>query len=432
MQSAPQQPAIARMNLEEPIEEAKNEGEEAKDESAPPPPPQDTADLHPPHPGNDPDPEQDPNGNPTAEAEAGAPDLQPEAEKEKEKEAIPDMEQVPEEPGEGKAERPPTAGAGAVEGIGMGVGVGEKEREGAGGKEEEFPMAENALAAAEKEEAHSVASVNENLGYLIQICAGKQHILHLTEDGQVYSYGSGMYGVCGQGGAACCFQHQVLRSLSDRKVLQIACGEYHSLALTRAFNIYAWGRGFEGQLGIAEQGKTEIVSRPTFIPFFDKLPIKFIAAGSFYSLAITEQGELYGWGEARLGQLGCGRQKLVFTPQKIVVKEEPDDVLHKTHSSVSLRDAAEKSGPENGEGRVRKVAAGFGHTAAIMEDGQLYMWGLNAFGQLGIGDKKDTRYHPVRVVKDITNNWLPKARDVGCGYNFTIMIDCTSYPSILS
>ncbi len=269
---------------------------------------------------------------------------------------------------------------------------------------------------------------NENLGYLVQICAGKQHILHLTEEGHVYSYGSGIYGVCGQGGAACCFQHQILKSLSDRKVIQIACGEYHSLAVTQAYDIYAWGRGFEGQLGIAPKGRIEIASKPTFIPVFATTKIKYVAAGSYYSLAVSQEGELFGWGEARLGQLGCGKQSLVFTPQKIIVKEDPEDLMRKSHSSISLRDkeSTPKSANPNGpcqDFRIKKVAAGFGHTAAVTEDGALFMWGLNVFGQLGIGEKGNIRWRPVRVEKDIANGWLPKVKDVACGYNFTFMTD---------
>lgn len=307
----------------------------------------------------------------------------------------------------------------------------------------EQPLPENNLEVDQlekiepptKEEKKSVISKqdkeggNENLGYLVQICVGKQHIMHLTEEGHIYSYGSGIYGVCGQGGAACCFQHQILRSLSDRKVIQIACGEYHSLALTNSQDIYAWGRGFEGQLGIAAKGKVEIAAKPTFIPFFDKKKVKCIAAGSYYSLAVTSEGELYGWGEARLGQLGCGKQSLIFTPQKITVREDPEDIMRKSHSTISIREkdvSTPKSANPDGpckDFRVAKVAAGFGHTAAITEDGSLFMWGFNMFGQLGIGQKRNIKWKPVRVEKDIANGWLPKAKDVACGYNFTFMID---------
>ena len=280
----------------------------------------------------------------------------------------------------------------------------------------------------------------DNLGYLIQICSAKQHILYLTEEGNLYSYGSGIFGVCGQGGALQCFQQRILRPLSERKVIQIACGEYHSLALTAMMDVYSWGRGFEGQLGISEKGRIEVMSKPTFIPFFNKHKVKFIAAGSYYSLAVTQEGDLYGWGEARLGQLGCGKQSLIHLPQQILVKDIEEDIMQKSHSSISLREMSPRSANPNPctDFRIRKVAAGFGHTAAITEDNSLFMWGFNVFGQLGIGrdlekDKgknklREIKWRPVRVEKDILGNWLPDVKEVACGYTFTFMIDCIIYP----
>jgi alpha-tubulin suppressor-like RCC1 family protein len=259
------------------------------------------------------------------------------------------------------------------------------------------------------------------LGYLMQITAAKQHILYLTERGEVYSYGKGVYGVCGQGGAKSCSQQQILRPLSERKVMQIACGEYHSLALTQMHDLYSWGRGFEGQLGLSTKTRIEIVARPSFVAYFNLLKVKNIAAGSYYSLAITDDGELYGWGEARLGQLGCGKQSLVFTPQKITIKDEEPNILQKSQSNISSRSVNPNPCEDY---RVRKVAAGFGHTAVITEDDSLFMWGLNTFGQLGIGERRNIRWRPVRLEKDITNNWMPKIKDVACGYNFTFVIDC--------
>ena len=78
----------------------------------------------------------------------------------------------------------------------------------------------------------SVESAHENLGFLKQIAAGKQHILHLTEDGFVYSYGSGLFSVSGHGGAYSNLQPQIIKALSNKKIIQIACGQFHSLALT--------------------------------------------------------------------------------------------------------------------------------------------------------------------------------------------------------
>ena len=79
----------------------------------------------------------------------------------------------------------------------------------------------------------------------------------------------------------------------------MACGEYHSLVLTDKQDVYSWGRGFEGQLGLSKS--IEVASVPQYIKSFYSYPISYIAAGSYYSLAITDKGQLYGWGEAKLG-----------------------------------------------------------------------------------------------------------------------------------
>jgi alpha-tubulin suppressor-like RCC1 family protein len=82
-------------------------------------------------------------------------------------------------------------------------------------------------------------------------------------------------------------------------VVKIACGEAHSLVLTDKGDVYAWGRGFEGQLGVSKA--IEVASTPQYIKTFYGNPVQNIETGAFYSLAITREGYLYGWGEARMG-----------------------------------------------------------------------------------------------------------------------------------
>lgn len=97
----------------------------------------------------------------------------------------------------------------------------------------------------------------------------------------------------------------VLKPLRDKRIIQIACGENHSLVLTDKADVFAWGRGFEGQLGLSKS--IEVASTPQYIKSFYGKPVSYIAAGSFYSLAITKDGSVWGWGESKLGQLGMGK-----------------------------------------------------------------------------------------------------------------------------
>ena len=71
--------------------------------------------------------------------------------------------------------------------------------------------------------------------------------------------------------------------------------------------------------------------------------------------------------------------------------------------------------------KIVKVSAGFGHTAVITDTGDIYSWGLNLKGQLGLGDKK-SRYFPEKLTKDILCNDLPKFNFLSCGYHNTFAI----------
>lgn len=126
---------------------------------------------------------------------------------------------------------------------------------------------------------------------------GKKHTIFMTGSGEVYSYGFGEYGALGHGGIIeLKFPKQISR-ISNVK--NIACGEFHTLALISNGDLFGWGRGFEGQLGIRKD--VEAASSPMFLSFFYKNPITIISCGSYHSLAVDNKGILYGWGEARFG-----------------------------------------------------------------------------------------------------------------------------------
>jgi len=193
------------------------------------------------------------------------------------------------------------------------------------------------------------------MGHLQMIISGRDHTLNLTRDGDVYSYGTGKFSACGHGGSKEIITPMILKPLRDKRVMKIACGESHSLILTDKHDVYSWGRGFEGQLGLSKS--IEVASTPQYIKAFFGKPVESIEAGAFFSLAITKDNELFGWGEAKMGQLGLGKQREVKIPQKIPVIDETGQ-----------------------EQRVIQCSAGYGHTACITDNGDLFTWGFNIYG----------------------------------------------------
>lgn len=243
----------------------------------------------------------------------------------------------------------------------------------------------------------------EKMGHLQQIACGRDHTLKLTRDGDVFSYGTGKFSAAGHGGARDVLSPMILKPLRDKRVIKIACGESHSLILTADADVYAWGRGFEGQLGIANS--IEVASTPQYIKSFYGRPVQNIEAGAYFSLAITRDNCLFGWGEAKMGQLGLGKQREIRLPQRIPIVEQETNQEHK----------------------VVACSAGFGHTACLTETGDLYTWGFNIYGQLGLGDKK-TRWYPERVQLDNNSHYMYRQIKVKCSNYATFSIDVNGHP----
>ncbi|VDN19614.1 unnamed protein product [Gongylonema pulchrum] len=84
---------------------------------------------------------------------------------------------------------------------------------------------------------------------VLQVAAGNDHILILTSTGQVYSMGTGSRGELGHGTLESEQQPCLMEGLNFTKVAQLACGAWHSVALTTDGDVYVWGWNNSGQLG---------------------------------------------------------------------------------------------------------------------------------------------------------------------------------------
>lgn len=85
---------------------------------------------------------------------------------------------------------------------------------------------------------------------IIEIKSGKYHNIILTDQGKVYSYGKGEFGSLGLGGSVFEIKPRIVNKLQNRQIISIACGMHHTLALSNLGDLFSWGRGFEGQLGL--------------------------------------------------------------------------------------------------------------------------------------------------------------------------------------
>ncbi|XP_073969135.1 RCC1 domain-containing protein 1-like [Rhodnius prolixus] len=90
-------------------------------------------------------------------------------------------------------------------------------------------------------------------------------------------------------------------SPSEIKVLDIDCGKEHGILLSDTGNIYTWGGGSRGQLG---NGILESTEEPCEVNLLSGMNVVRIAAGGWHNAVITRDGDLYTWGWNKQGQLG--------------------------------------------------------------------------------------------------------------------------------
>lgn len=138
--------------------------------------------------------------------------------------------------------------------------------------------------------------------------------------------------------------------VQDASVVSIIAGDHTSFALTSKGELFAWGLNEEGYLGIGNSQDTKV---PVKVVLEKK--VKQIVPGAF-SLALTEDGEVYTWGVTSFGVYEGDSKTFTATPVRFALPE-----------------------------RIAKIGNGNGVGLAISESGSLYTWGWNYYGQRGDG-----------------------------------------------
>ncbi|XP_072258851.1 RCC1 domain-containing protein 1 [Pyxicephalus adspersus] len=187
-------------------------------------------------------------------------------------------------------------------------------------------------------------------------------------------------------------QPPFFRELSPTLQAQrIALGNEHVVLLTSDGKILTWGAGRHGQLG---HGDVEDVWEPRIVEALHGVTMKEVAAGGWHSASISEGGDVYCWGWNESGQLGLPSKTLAQE------RESPADVCTEDDNDEDNEYIAVQSFPAlidlPQESEALKISCGSRHTAAVTRSGELYTWGWGRHGQLGHGDMKSSD-HPRHV-----------------------------------
>eukprot|EP00301_Raphidiophrys_heterophryoidea_P022040 c6292_g1_i1.p1 GENE.c6292_g1_i1~~c6292_g1_i1.p1 ORF type:complete len:436 (-),score=95.26 c6292_g1_i1:316-1623(-) len=202
---------------------------------------------------------------------------------------------------------------------------------------------------------------------IVYVCAGFAHTLAVTDAGVAYGWGSNDKGQLGLEGFTATYTPTVITGLMGKKVVRVSCGYDTSVAVTDRGLVYTFGDNSMGQLGLGHKRPMTGVSQ--VVALADTVIVQ-AEAGWAHVLALDEQGVAYGWGDNSLGQLGLG------------FKDSP---VLEVSPIERLRDKG-----------VYFLATGYFHSFVLTDSGMVYGFGSNDHGQLGVYDKFD-RDIPVAV-----------------------------------
>jgi alpha-tubulin suppressor-like RCC1 family protein len=215
-----------------------------------------------------------------------------------------------------------------------------------------------------------------------KISCGKNYTMALTYSNEIYAWGCNRYGQLGLNHTS---DIDSPHKLDLPNVKKIICGGRHTMALTHFGEIYVWGSNDYGQLGLGF-GYGINAHSPQKLDFPN---VKKIICRNDHTMIITCSNEVYVWGCNTLNQLGLEHRMNINLPQKLDLSN------------------------------VKKVVCGYEHTIAITFSNEIYGWGCNSFGELGSGPPRSEKDKFIKSPQKID---LPNVKKIRCGECYTMII----------
>lgn len=278
------------------------------------------------------------------------------------------------------------------------------------------------------------------------------HSLFLRADGTVWAAGSNKFGQLGDGTGGTLTDAQdkniPVKVIGLKNVVQVAAGETHSVALMADGTVWTWGDNSQGQLGDgkgAEGVHTHDTKTPIKVPTLSH--IVQIASGNSTTLALRNDGKVFGWGYNGNGQVGDGTGIGKSSPTPLIMLSNMIQVsVGRAHSMGLAADGTLWAWGTNNLGQfgngtltgssipihitklsqVVQISAGGTHTLALKADGTVWAFGNNENGQLGDGKGADgTHNHDQTLPEQITSLSNVVALSAGYAHSLALHSDGT-------
>ncbi|XP_051579148.1 serine/threonine-protein kinase Nek9 [Myxocyprinus asiaticus] len=292
------------------------------------------------------------------------------------------------------------------------------------------------------------------------VCAGETHFAVVTVEKELYTWasvqgGAKMVGQLGHGDQASYRQPRRVERLQGKAIRQVSCGADFTACITDEDQMYMFGSDYYGCIGVENELGMEVLE-PVLLKFFEERPVKQVSCGDNHVVALTQSGEIFSWGCGEHGRLGLDCEDDFSSPMQLEVPKGAfiDSVFCGSDGTFFLTESGKVlacgnnelnklglnqgiTGIKNHPGedfqgipyttsltlvkqlsrfKIQFISPGKAHTAVIDERGRLMTFGCNKFGQLGVKDFK--KHQGVQILVGAFGGKV--VTKVSCGDGFTI------------
>ena len=175
-------------------------------------------------------------------------------------------------------------------------------------------------------------------------------------------------------------------------IVDVSGGQDHSLAVSSAGHVFAWGSGKNGKLGLQDKDiKDEMALTPTLVTALQGVEVAAVSCGESHSVVLDKAGRVYTWGFGGSWFSGGG-----------LLGHNSNDEEAKPRLVESL--VAEGV-------QVKAVTAGELHTAVLTTDGEVMTCGAGEYGRLGHGGSSDYQiFTPIEYIAEEVGHRLGRCR----------------------
>jgi RCC1 and BTB domain-containing protein len=153
------------------------------------------------------------------------------------------------------------------------------------------------------------------------------------------------------------------------------------IALNRSGQIFGYGTNNYKQILNCDE-----ISLKNGVKISFNSKVKQIECGWYHTMVLTDNNDIFTWGKNDEGQCGTGTNEIVESPFNVKINENSN---------------------------IKSIVCGNYHSLVLYDNGIVYGWGFNGFGQLGLGTNDD-QLKPIKILENI--------KQIDCGYNHTLAL----------